>query len=74
MISRGEDPQKEGRMLALGIEPRSIPPQGSILPLKYASLNPCIDEYLLVTPRVELGFGSYQDPVLTVRLCERVFE
>ena len=53
------------RMLALGIEPRSIPPQGSILPLKYAS-------YRVLTPRVELGLGSYQDPVITLRLCELV--
>lgn len=53
------------RMLALGIEPRSIPPQGSILPLKYAS-------YEVLTPRVELGLGSYQDPVITLRLCELV--
>ena len=73
ILQRAKKLPTKKRMPALGIEPRSIPPQGSILPLKYASrLNPLIFMNKVLTPRVELGAGSYQDPVLTVRLCELV--
>lgn len=64
---------KKEEMLALGIEPRSIPPQGSILPLKYASSKIFLFIKVKYSHRESnsgLGLNPYQDPVLTVRLCE----